>query len=109
MSLRKVNCKTTFEGVYHFTYLSREGGGGVCDNPKSLIEACQEPGSQYVDNEVFRMSYRLCPGISSSRSESKRYNSIQNIICRVFNQYHNDVMANNRTDHIIICTSVKNN
>ncbi|GAB1605325.1 uncharacterized protein LOC115222299 [Argonauta hians] len=55
-----VSCKTTFEGMYHFTYEKEEGAGGICNSPKNIIRACQEPGSKYVDNEVFLMSYGKC-------------------------------------------------
>jgi hypothetical protein len=70
--LKKVNCKTTFEGVYQFSYLSRESGGGICNSPKSLIKACQEPGSPYVDNEVFDMYFGFCPAITSSFKQGEQ-------------------------------------
>lgn len=57
---KTVSCKTTFEGMYHFTYEKEEGVGGICNSPKNVIKACQEPGSAYVDNEVFLMSYGKC-------------------------------------------------
>ena len=61
-----VNCKNTFEGVYHFTYEWDLGGGGICDSDRSNVIACQEPGSPYVDNEVFYMNYGKCPEVSTS-------------------------------------------
>jgi hypothetical protein len=64
--LETVNCKNTFEGVYHFTYEWDEGGGGICDSPQSQVVACQEPGSPYVDNQVFFMDYGKCPEVASS-------------------------------------------
>lgn len=68
-SLEKINCVTTFEGVYQFSYEVDTGGGGICNHPDSQIKACQEPGSQYVDNEVFVMTYRKCLDVSTSKNE----------------------------------------
>lgn len=64
-----MNCKNTFEGVYNFTYEWNVGGGGICASPLSIIMACQEPGSPYVDNQVFTMKYGRCPDISTSTNE----------------------------------------
>ena len=66
-----VNCKTTFEGVYQFKYEVNFGGGGICDSDKSLVVACQEPGSPYVDNQVMDMHFAKCPEVTSSANESK--------------------------------------
>ncbi len=61
-----VNCKTTLEGTYHFTYEWDIGGGSICDHPDNRIQACQEPGSPYVDNEVFMMRFAKCPDVTVS-------------------------------------------
>ncbi|KAK2182820.1 hypothetical protein NP493_335g04014 [Ridgeia piscesae] len=68
-----VNCKTTFEGMFHFSYEVDYGGGGICDSPRSSIIACQEPGSPYVDNQVFFMNYGKCPAIGSSKNKYIKY------------------------------------
>ncbi|KAJ8306456.1 hypothetical protein KUTeg_017001 [Tegillarca granosa] len=68
-----INCITTFEGVYQFSYEVDVGGGGICNNPKSQIKACQDPGSPYVDNQVFRMTYAKCADVSTSRDDQIRY------------------------------------
>ena len=70
-TLRTVNCIDTWEGVYQFTYEVSWGGGGICDAPDSRIKACQDPGSAYVDNQVFLMTYARCPGVQTSKSESE--------------------------------------
>ena len=70
-TLTTVNCKNTFEGVYHFTYEWDIGGGGICNSPHSQLVACQEPGSPYVDNEVFTMSYGKCPEVTTSENKGK--------------------------------------
>ena len=66
-----VNCISTFEGVYQFTYEVRVGGGGICDNQESIIRACQDPGSAYVDNQVFRMQFAKCRDVSTSYNKRK--------------------------------------
>ncbi|KAK7508265.1 hypothetical protein BaRGS_00000504 [Batillaria attramentaria] len=72
-TLRTINCITTFEGVYQFTYEVSWGGGGICDNLDSQLKACQDPGSPYVDNEVFFMTYARCPEVQTSFSQTVRY------------------------------------
>ena len=66
-----VNCISTFEGVYQYTYEVRVGGGGICDNQESMIRACQDPGSAYVDNQVFRMQFAKCRDVSTSYNKRK--------------------------------------
>ena len=66
---RKVNCISTFEGVYQFSYEVDVGGGGICNAPNSKIKACQDPGSQYVDNEVFMLTYAKCPDVVTSKNQ----------------------------------------
>lgn len=68
-----INCISTFEGVYQFTYEVDYGGGGICDNPDSQIRACQDPGSAYVDNQVFRMQYAKCRDVATSKNKQIRY------------------------------------
>ena len=78
-TLLTVNCKNTFEGVFHFTYEWDEGGGGICDSDRSQIEACQEPGSPYVDNQVFTMRLGECPEVSTSMNACEY--EMQNVLC----------------------------
>ena len=66
-----MNCKQTFEGVWQFSYMIDDGGGGICDNSDSVITACQEPGSPYVDNQVFNMKFAKCPEVSDSTNTSE--------------------------------------
>ena len=61
-----MNCKQTFEGVFQFNYEVNFGGGGICNNPSSVLKACQEPGSPYVDNQVFEMNFHPCKDVTSS-------------------------------------------
>ena len=70
-TLETVNCKQTFEGVFQFSYEVNDGGGGICDNDYSRIIACQEPGSPYVDNQVFEMNTAICTVVSQSLNQRK--------------------------------------
>lgn len=72
-TMKKVNCKGTWEGTYRFSYEVERGGGGICDSPGSSVVACQEPGSVYVDNEVFRMYFGKCPMVSTSMNNEILY------------------------------------
>ena len=69
-----INCKSSFEGTYHFTYEVDESSGGICNSEHSHIKACQEPGSPYVDNQVFRMNFGECPGISEALGTDQVHN-----------------------------------
>ena len=71
LTVETVNCISTWEGVYQFSYEVNFGGGGICNNPNSLLKACQDPGSSYQDNHLFNMNYARCPGVQSSRSDCK--------------------------------------
>ncbi|KAL4235651.1 hypothetical protein ACF0H5_004046 [Mactra antiquata] len=68
-----INCISTFEGVFQFTYEIDSGGGGICDNQESQITACQDPGSSYIDNQVFRMRYARCRDVATSYNKVIRY------------------------------------
>ena len=67
-----LNCITTIEGVYQFSY--EVGGsmsrGGICNSSNSIISACQDPGSAYVDNKYFQMNYTKCRDVSTSMDQS---------------------------------------
>lgn len=60
----QVNCKNTFEGIFHFTY-EQQNSEGICNNPENRITACQEPGSAFKDNDVFRQVFRKCSNAAS--------------------------------------------
>jgi hypothetical protein len=70
INLQTVNCKVTWEGTYQFTYEVDYGGGGICNSSGSAVVACQEPGSVYVDNQVFTMYFGKCPVVSTSMNLS---------------------------------------
>jgi len=71
IELLTVNCKVTWEGTYQFTYEVDYGGGGICNSSGSAVVACQEPGSVYVDNQVFTMYFGKCPVVSTSVNQSE--------------------------------------
>lgn len=74
-TVTKMNCLTTIEGIYRFSY--EVGGsqslGGICDNPKNRIEACQNPGATSVDNTLFSMNYAKCKDVSTSTDQDILY------------------------------------
>lgn len=71
--LRTVNCKGTWEGTYAFTYEVDQGGGSICSSPRSAIVACQEPGSVYVDNQVFTINFGSCPDVDGLNNKKIRF------------------------------------
>ncbi|KAK6188389.1 hypothetical protein SNE40_004570 [Patella caerulea] len=73
LTVTTVNCMSTFDGVYQFAFEQEMGAGGICNNPDSTIEACKNPGSPYVDNEVFLMKYAKCSNVSTSTNHTVRY------------------------------------
>jgi len=69
-SPKSVNCKNTFEGEFHFDY-ERKDNEGICDNSENRVQACQEPGSSYKDNDRFTQTFKKCPGNTASVDQSK--------------------------------------
>ena len=76
ITLQTVNCKVTWEGTYSFTYEVDYGGGSICNSPGSAVVACQEPGSVYVDNQVFTMYFGKCPTVTTSLNQSNNPSSL---------------------------------
>jgi len=73
VTLQTVNCKTTWEGTFGFSYEVDEGGGGICNSTMNAIVACQQPGSPYVDNQVFTMNFGKCKEVTSSLNQQIRF------------------------------------
>ena len=46
------------EGLNQFSYEESRGGEAICDNQDSQIKTCQDPGSLFLENVVFYMTYR---------------------------------------------------
>ena len=59
--------------LYFFFWLHISQGGGVCNDPRNILQACQTPGSPNYDNKDFLMNYNICPGVSTSFKASIRW------------------------------------
>lgn len=86
VSPKDVNCITTMEGMYQFTY--EVGGsisrGGICNNSNSMIAACQDPGSAYVDNKYFQMNYSRCHDVSTSKDQGTFFKHFKDMLHIIF-------------------------
>ncbi|XP_020295497.1 uncharacterized protein LOC109860657 [Pseudomyrmex gracilis] len=59
-----VNCRSSLEGVWHFTYQNRFRFTGECDNPDAQIKSCQTAGTQFlISNQKFNITYKKCAGM----------------------------------------------
>lgn len=62
-----VDCISSIEGLFQFSYEVMESGGGICNNSESTLEACQIPGSPNYDNKDLRMHYKACKDIGKDQ------------------------------------------
>jgi hypothetical protein len=54
-----INCRSSFEGVWHFTYKNQYRFTGECNHPEARLQSCQVPGSQFlIQNQKFNITYR---------------------------------------------------
>lgn len=62
-----VNCRSSLEGVWQFTYQNRFRFTGECSNPDAQIRSCQTAGTQFlITNQKFNITYRKCSGMSGT-------------------------------------------
>ncbi|XP_014475353.1 PREDICTED: uncharacterized protein LOC106744823 [Dinoponera quadriceps] len=56
-----MNCRSSLEGVWQFTYQNRFRFTGECNNPDAYIKSCQSPGNQFfITNQKFNITYKKC-------------------------------------------------
>lgn len=59
----------------NFLYITRTSSRGECNHPAARVKACQEPGSQFLEEaQHFSLHYKSCPGITDSYDASKARN-----------------------------------
>lgn len=59
-----LNCRSSLEGVWQFTYQNRFRFTGECNNPDAQIKSCQTAGSQFlITNQKFNITYKQCQGM----------------------------------------------
>ncbi|KAF6198608.1 hypothetical protein GE061_008360 [Apolygus lucorum] len=62
-----VNCRSSLEGVWKFTYQNRFRFTGECSHPDAYIKSCQQPGNQFlITNQKFNISYKKCDGMEGT-------------------------------------------
>lgn len=56
----------------NFLYNTNTSSRGECNHPAARVKACQEPGSQFLEEaQHFSLHYKSCPGITDSYDASK--------------------------------------
>jgi len=62
-----INCRSSLEGVFHFSFQDRYRFTGECRHPEQQIYSCQDVGSQFlIANQKFNVTYRQCPGMENT-------------------------------------------
>lgn len=62
-----INCRSSLEGVWQFTYQNRFRFTGVCDKPDARIHSCQTAGTQFlITNQKFNITYQQCEGMDGT-------------------------------------------
>ncbi|XP_023246365.1 uncharacterized protein LOC106640859 [Copidosoma floridanum] len=62
-----VNCRSSLEGVWQFTYQNKFRFTGECNNPDAQIRSCQTAGTQFfITNQKFNITYKQCPGMKGT-------------------------------------------
>lgn len=62
-----INCRSSLEGVWQFTYQNRFRFTGECNQPDARIQSCQTAGTQFlITNQKFNISYQKCEGMEGT-------------------------------------------
>ncbi|KAJ8866236.1 hypothetical protein PR048_032079 [Dryococelus australis] len=62
-----VNCRSSLEGVWQFTYQNRFRFTGECNHPDATIRSCQTAGTQFlITNQKFNITYKKCQGMAGT-------------------------------------------
>ncbi|KAL9891396.1 uncharacterized protein LOC119638746 [Glossina fuscipes] len=72
-----INCRSSLEGVWHFTYQNRFRFTGVCNKPYARIQSCQTAGTQFlIQNQKFNITYQQCEGMDGTFSGTVEYSCL---------------------------------
>lgn len=64
-----INCRSSLEGVFQFTYQYRDVTTGICSHPEQQIHSCQNVGSQFgISNQKFNITYKRCPSMQWTKN-----------------------------------------
>jgi len=67
-SYTPINCRSSIEGVFQFTYQFRFTATGICTHPEQKIHSCQNIGSQFlISNQKFNMTLKHCEGMENTK------------------------------------------
>ncbi|XP_060650234.1 uncharacterized protein LOC132787301 [Drosophila nasuta] len=67
------DCRSSLDGIWHFTHQNRFRFTGVCDKPDARINSCQTGGTP---NQKFNITYQQCEGIEGTFSDTFEFNCL---------------------------------
>jgi len=72
-----INCRSSIEGVYRFSYQFRFTFTTECIHPEQQIHSCQDVGSQFlISNQKFNVTFKKCPNMAQSRDQTVEYSCL---------------------------------
>jgi len=76
-SYTPINCRSSIEGVFQFTYQYRFVSTGICTVPEQRIHSCQNIGSQFlISNQKFNVTYKKCDGMEWTKDAVVEYSCL---------------------------------
>ena len=72
-----MNCRSSIEGIFQFTYRYTFVATAVCSQPEQQIHSCQNVGSQFgISNQKFNITYKKCPGMEWTKDSVVEYSCL---------------------------------
>ncbi|XP_023330800.1 uncharacterized protein LOC111703156 [Eurytemora carolleeae] len=72
-----INCRSSLEGVFQFTYQFRFAFTTECSHPEQQIHSCQNVGSQFlISNQKFNVTFKKCPNMEWSKDAVVEYSCL---------------------------------
>jgi len=76
-SYSPINCRSSIEGVFQFTYQQRFTATGICTHPEQQIHSCQNIGSQFlISNQKFNLTLKHCEGMEWTKDAVVEYSCL---------------------------------